>query len=172
MDSRPGYGWRNRECRPCRSAPHKVEWRSGKGKRDAFYFLSSKDFLRRCGGYSFSKPYCWWMEFGFLMLCWICFNFHRGFILLMWAQMYIAGAHLWLSSPVLFFLCYFSLLPPSRFFLFSWLLPQLPKEYLSYYSHFYSSQSKLPKTLTIASFRLGLFYYLFCAMRGVHLARV
>ena len=75
MDSRPGYGWRNRECRPCRSAPHKVEWRSGKGKRDAFYFLSSKDFLRRCGGYSFSKPYCWWMEFDFLMLCWICFTF-------------------------------------------------------------------------------------------------
>lgn len=102
------------------------------------------------------------------------FYFHRGFILLMWAQMDIAGAHLWLSSPVLFFLCYFSLLPPSRFFLFFFLgyCLNYPKNTFPIIRTFTAVKASYSKTLTIASFRLGLFYYLFCAMRGVHLARV
>lgn len=128
MDSRPGYGWRNRECRPCRSAPHKVEWRSGKGKRDAFYFLSSKDFLRRCGGYSFSKPYCWWMEFDFLMLCWICFTFIA-------VSFYLCGRR-WIL-PVLIS----GYLHPCCFLLF---LPFTPISLFSFFLTIASTTQRIP----------------------------
>ena len=100
------------------------------------------------------------------------FYFHRGFILLMWAQMGIAGASGYLH-PCCFFFCYFSLLPPSRFFLFFFLgyCLNYPKNTFPIIRTFTAVKASYSKTLTIASFRLGLFY-LFCAMRGVHLARV
>ena len=171
MDSRPGYGWRNRECRPCRSAPHKVEWRSGKGKRDAFYFLSSKDFLRRCGGYSFSKPYCWWMEFDFLMLCWICFTFIAVSFYLCgrrWILPVLISGYL---HPCCFFFAISPFYPHLAFFFFLDYCLNYPKNTFPIIRTFTAVKASYSKTLTIASFRLGLFY-LFCDMRGVHLARV
>lgn len=98
------------------------------------------------------------------------FYFHRGFILLMWAQMDIAGAHLWLSSSVLFF-AISPFYPHLAFFFFLDYCLNYPKNTFPIIRTFTAVKASYSKTLTIASFRLGLFY-LFCAMRGVRLARV
>lgn len=110
-------------------------------------------------------------KFDFLNALLNMFYFHRGFILLMWAQMDIAVSGY--LHPCCFSLLILPFTPVSlfSFFIFLDYCLNYPKNTFPIIRTFTAVKASYPKTLTIASFRLGLLY-LFCAMRGVRLARV
>lgn len=117
-----------------------LEWRRGKGKWDAFIFFptSSQGVV---GGYFFLQTLLLAdgdSIFNALLIIWFFSSrFHSTPCGRSWQSLHVGFFLFVISAPFYPFLIVAS---PSRWFIIFWLLPQLPKEYLSQiYWHINSS---------------------------------